>query len=354
MNLLPEWAPNVHPMIVHFPIVLILVALLFDLMSLIFRNKTWLRTGAHVLYFLGAIAAVITYLSGRQAADTVEIAAQAYPVLSEHADLALYTVLFFGIYALLRLFFVWKKYDINIWAGRILFIIALGGNFFLFETAEHGAELVYKYGVGVKVAKSNESAVNKLELSSPGITVDGNGSWIWNIDENATKILEKDFTWLNGNIENLNPKIANDNEKGIVLSLDFQNKAAMVFAGNPIKSLQADMLLNLDSLSGNVFLIHHVIDKNNYDIAGIENHKIVLGRVSKGERKLLDQKEMNVKEWLTLRAVADGSHFRGYINEKLFVHGHAEELTPGKVGLFISGTGKLLLKNLKVQSLISN
>ncbi|MCS3710001.1 putative membrane protein, partial [Salinibacter ruber] len=43
MELIPDWAPNIHPMIVHFPIALIVGALGADIFSLVLRRWEWLR-----------------------------------------------------------------------------------------------------------------------------------------------------------------------------------------------------------------------------------------------------------------------------------------------------------------------
>lgn len=39
MNLVPEWAPNVHPLIVHFPIALLFAAVLVDAAALAVRRR---------------------------------------------------------------------------------------------------------------------------------------------------------------------------------------------------------------------------------------------------------------------------------------------------------------------------
>ena len=97
MNLLPEWAPNVHPMIVHFPIVLFIVAVLFELAALFLREHNWLRWSAVSVYLFGAVMAIATFFIGREAADSVILTALANPVLSEHADFAALTVWYFVI-----------------------------------------------------------------------------------------------------------------------------------------------------------------------------------------------------------------------------------------------------------------
>ena len=46
MSLIPDWAPNIHPLLVHFPLVLLLVAILVDcalevvLLSIDLHKKT--------------------------------------------------------------------------------------------------------------------------------------------------------------------------------------------------------------------------------------------------------------------------------------------------------------------------
>jgi uncharacterized membrane protein len=39
MNLVPEWAPNVHPLVVHFPIALVIAAALADALALAVRRR---------------------------------------------------------------------------------------------------------------------------------------------------------------------------------------------------------------------------------------------------------------------------------------------------------------------------
>ena len=73
--LLPEWVPNAHPLIVHFPIALIFVAATADGLAL-WTGPRW-RTGREVatgLYGATALSAVVSYYSGTWAIDTVTIA----------------------------------------------------------------------------------------------------------------------------------------------------------------------------------------------------------------------------------------------------------------------------------------
>lgn len=55
---------HVHPMLVHFPIVLIMIGFLAQLLSLIFKDKGCFKDVAKWLIYLGTIAAVAGYISG--------------------------------------------------------------------------------------------------------------------------------------------------------------------------------------------------------------------------------------------------------------------------------------------------
>jgi uncharacterized membrane protein len=110
MDFIPDWAPNLHPMIIHFPIALWMVAVLFDF-SLVFRTKEWLRRAAIWMYVIGAISALAAFLSGSQAIDLVSVPMQGEVTASKHSDWAHYTLYYLGGYALLRLFIFWQRLD---------------------------------------------------------------------------------------------------------------------------------------------------------------------------------------------------------------------------------------------------
>lgn len=355
MDLIPNWAPNAHPMIVHFPIAIIIVAILFDFLSLLIRKQTWLRMSAHALYFLGAIAALVTFFSGRQAADSVIIPTESYPVISEHADLALYTVVFFWIYILLRLILVWKKYDLKFLLGWFFFSLALVGSFILFKTAEHGAELVYKYGLGVQAVQQVQAPSSVKEESSFGLITKKNGSWQWIIDKEADQELVEKFTWHAGNSEDVKLTVDDDNQqKGKVLSIKVSGGDYLFTVGYPIEGVQTEANINLVDFNGEFKLIHHFSNMDNYDFVSVKANKMILGRQQNGEIKEFEAEGFTPEEWITLKAVGDGSHFRGYVNDKLITHGHASELEAGQAGFSFNGTGTIFIKKIEITSIQKN
>ncbi len=60
MNLVPEWAPNLHPLLVHFPIGLLTTAAALDFVALTFRGNRPLPDTATFLYLPGLVTNLAT------------------------------------------------------------------------------------------------------------------------------------------------------------------------------------------------------------------------------------------------------------------------------------------------------
>lgn len=148
----PAWAPNLHPVFVHFPIAWLTAALIVDLISLVLPRTAWAETMAGVLYPTGALSAWVTYLSGRQAAATVLTPGMAHALVLDHWNWALATTICFTGVAAVRVVFVTRRKTPPFWARSALTAAALVGMLLLFQTGERGARLVYEHGVGVGIA----------------------------------------------------------------------------------------------------------------------------------------------------------------------------------------------------------
>jgi uncharacterized membrane protein len=151
--LVPAWAPNVHPMFVHFPIALLFTSVLLDLIaySLPGRARVLLRSVGSVLGVIGALAALATYLTGRAAAQTVLIPGMAHALVNAHWEWAFWTLWYFAGLAVVRVVMLLTGRASGPRATAALAITGLIGLGLLFETADRGAELVYGQGVGVGV-----------------------------------------------------------------------------------------------------------------------------------------------------------------------------------------------------------
>ena len=168
--LLPEWAPNAHPPLVHFPIALLTAGVLFDGLGFALRQQIAWRHGSTALYVIGTILMGATYVTGQEAAATVFTPGLAHGLVNEHWTWATFTLGYFTILTLGRLathcatimrsrsspashttldtitnVFSWRPAIIQI----LFFVAGVGGLWLVMETADRGGQLVYEYGVGV-------------------------------------------------------------------------------------------------------------------------------------------------------------------------------------------------------------
>lgn len=149
MSLIPAWAPNVHPLIIHFPIVLIIAAVILDLVDAAFECPASLSATAASLYTVGAVTTAVAYFTGVRAGATVFIPGMAHPVLNDHRAWATYTAAYVVVVAALRLTARFAGFGRARSQRLILVSAGLIGVLLLQQTAERGARLVYEHGVGV-------------------------------------------------------------------------------------------------------------------------------------------------------------------------------------------------------------
>jgi uncharacterized membrane protein len=137
--------PNLHPFLVHFPIALLSVSFLFDVLSMITSRDELERTAWWTLLTgtLGLAAAVIT---GLIAENTVTIYESAREHFETHEQVA------FSAAALYAFLIFWRianrtrlpKRKSIYYVGLSLLGIAL-----IWVAAWYGGEMVYRFRVGV-------------------------------------------------------------------------------------------------------------------------------------------------------------------------------------------------------------
>lgn len=139
---------HLHPMIVHFPIALLIVGLLADAVGL-FSKKDFFSKAGFYLLILGTIGVVAAYLSGDLAGDGVTEAGPLKQALETHEAAAELSILLISIAALVRIAFVAiKRYSGSLkWVAFALFLI---GVLSIARTGYYGGELVYKHAAGVQ------------------------------------------------------------------------------------------------------------------------------------------------------------------------------------------------------------
>jgi uncharacterized membrane protein len=135
---------NIHPLVVHFPIALLMSAAFFYALAWVFRKDT-LTVAAFSLLILGTISACVAAGTGLYAEDGVMVSFSVREhLLERHEELMLATT---GLNIIL---FVWtvvarpfpKK---GRWIFLLLFLVLLG---IMTVGADYGARMVYDYNTG--------------------------------------------------------------------------------------------------------------------------------------------------------------------------------------------------------------
>ncbi len=93
VKLLTNW--QLHPVADHFSIALLVVAVLVDVVALIFSQRLWLRYMALTLMIIGAGAAAASYGTGDMEGDRIWdlVSGPAKDVLKRHAQLGYYLMI---------------------------------------------------------------------------------------------------------------------------------------------------------------------------------------------------------------------------------------------------------------------
>lgn len=156
-----------HPHIVHFAIALLVAGVVFRLLSLIGR-LAFTGPAATTLVLVGTLASVAAVKSGTDAHGPVERIPGARDAVVEHEEWGHRTRnLFFAVSALelVALGFAWRKYRFARPSAMVAAVAGLAGLFFLYETAEHGGELVYGHAGGVGIRSGDPEDVNRLFIA---------------------------------------------------------------------------------------------------------------------------------------------------------------------------------------------
>lgn len=150
--MLPGWAPNLHPLVIHFPIVFLLTALAADGMHVLSWGPDWFRPMATSLYAVGGAGAALAYWTGTRAAATVFVPGMAHPLIEDHRVWALGTTIFVAGLALAHVATRLTGRDGPRHVRLALVLAGLLGAILVQQTAERGARLVFEQGVGVVTA----------------------------------------------------------------------------------------------------------------------------------------------------------------------------------------------------------
>jgi uncharacterized membrane protein len=140
---------DIHPLTTHFPIALLVVSVFLDVVARLRQSdSTGLRRASYITLILGAIAAVVTVITGNIALNAVggENTAKGQ-LVNTHQALAVLSTLIFVVLAIWRFRSLRGAGDVS---TRGLYLgVELLGVVGLVLTGLAGGNLVYTYGLGV-------------------------------------------------------------------------------------------------------------------------------------------------------------------------------------------------------------
>lgn len=143
--MIKEAFSHIHPIMVHFPIALIIIATCYDLFIVFAKRKLSPRQG----FWLWLVAFIFAWIAVMTGPD--EDARGNTNIFHLHENLAHYTTILAFLIVALRFFFLVKKKEfirLTLIIYCILIVICTVG---ILSTGYFGGKMVYDQGVGVKM-----------------------------------------------------------------------------------------------------------------------------------------------------------------------------------------------------------
>ncbi|NLF69832.1 MAG: hypothetical protein GX575_12350 [Candidatus Anammoximicrobium sp.] len=177
---LPPTPPpeGMHPLVVHFPIALLLFAAVFVVLAMIVPKRGWWFSVSALILLIGGTAGAFQAVStGIAARDVVEDAEDdaMWDVMQEHEDMmvqarnvfAALTIVYAGIVVLPLLAQSLQGLKFAFPANLVFLAALMGANLLMASGAHLGGRLVHQYGVKSALAPEDEAAASATEEETP-------------------------------------------------------------------------------------------------------------------------------------------------------------------------------------------
>ncbi|TLS35313.1 DUF2231 domain-containing protein [Pseudalkalibacillus caeni] len=134
-------ATPLHPLLVHFPIALLFIGTITEIIALF--KKEFFNKASLYLIGIGWITGVFAYLSGEGAEEYAEryLHSDVHSLVEVHETFALITLVAFGGYLVLKLWSLWKGSPKPF--SYLIILVALAGVVTLSVTGHYGGKMVY-------------------------------------------------------------------------------------------------------------------------------------------------------------------------------------------------------------------
>ena len=154
-----------HPQVVHFTIVLVIIGVAFRLVSLL-GKPAFASPAATTLLVLAALSAVVSVQTGTAAHGPVERVPGSRPAVEAHeesGERARTVLLVLGVVELAALA-LRRSPRVKLAHGAAA-LVGLAAVFAVYEAGEHGGELVYSYAGGVGIRSGDPKDVERLFIA---------------------------------------------------------------------------------------------------------------------------------------------------------------------------------------------
>ena len=153
---------HLHPMIVHFPIALLVVGCISDLAGAVFKRTFFSKAGFYLL-LLGTLGVIAAYFSGNFAGEGLAEGGALKQALERHEGAAVLSLRLMTATSVVRILMVAsKKFTGAIrWIPVLMFLVSVLS---IARTGYYGGELVFRHAAGVQLS-IDESLGNTVDPS---------------------------------------------------------------------------------------------------------------------------------------------------------------------------------------------
>jgi uncharacterized membrane protein len=173
---IPTW-DSLHPLVIHFPIVLLLLSPLFILISAMLsppKGRPYM-TGALIILLLGTLSLFVASATGEAAATLADRGGAVDAVLAAHEHLASETEIVFtalcvvlvGMVVLPRFFYNQETRLISTFLPLAFLVLYSAGILLVVNTADEGGRLVHEFGVRAMIPAGNSQSHGSHAAGDP-------------------------------------------------------------------------------------------------------------------------------------------------------------------------------------------